>query len=386
MGYGFVMANNPADFLGLSFPILDTPRKWCAQRIMTEDRYFPLCISHAQLEIGGAPQSEFALAPHIFHLRMEMPPPTSLFDAIRLNIANERELKEWYCGRDGYPNRSSTQARAQLLFALLRRNESLSTSPATSNLEAITANQLVARRCAFSQLRILRYHIKKLFEDLRRIREVRQSPFVWTLESLLQSTSHGIQRGIRKLCRAVCGTRNHVTLKAQGFEDSIMIIFVCLLWRVMASRDQPAGEKSSRDQTENLEFRLTFDKWYSFIATTYCPPPNSTSQCIGIKCFCLPKGSHPWTIWEPENEDSMEYAAEVVAAYAVMHRAFSLNDIDPIFGKPDRWTKDFLQWGFGIWMSEAVVLPIIPPADESYILEDHRQEDIEMEKALYLEI
>ena len=383
MGYGFVIPDNPADFLGLSFPILDTPRKWCAQRIMTEDRYFPLCISHAQLGIGSALPSEFALAPHIFHLRMEVLPSTSLFDTIRLNIANERELKEYYCGRDEYSNRSSTQARAQLLFALLRRNELLSTSPATSGPEPLTANQLVAHRCASSQLRILKYHIGKLLGDLI---EIRQSSFVWTLESLLRSTSHGIQRGMRKLCRAVCGTRNHVTLKAQGFEDSIMIIFVCLLWLVMASRDQPTGRTTSSEQTADLDVNLTFDKWYSFIARTYCPPPNSTSQCRGIKCFCSPKSSHPWTIWESENETSVGYAAEVVAAHAVVHRAFSLNDIDPIFANPDSWTRDFLQWGSEIWMSEAVVLPSASSADEFHSLGSHRQEDIEMEKALYLEI
>lgn len=380
MGYGFTIPNNTADSLGIKFTIPDCSQKKCIKMIIKEGRNLPLRLSPAQLDMETTSCSEFLSGPDIFYLQVGIPVPVTLMDTLRLMVANEREMKDLYKGRDTtISNRLTIQSNGQLLIALVERHNLLNDSIALSGTIPTNICQKISQEYVYGQSRILKYHIQLLFKILSKVQE---SCKIWSLQTVLQSSPDITRSALRKLSKSVCGTRDSMKLQAKGLEDALMTIFICLNWLTFSTND---ATKTSTDSEDDPNQDLA--DWHTFILSTYCPPPGCNTkdghECKSVNCF----HSHPYhsiSIHQPWSISDLDpdprSSIQIATAYSIMQRYFLTHSPDPIFDSVEVWSKQFLSWGLGVWNAEGVAVPVVSIQDSG--MELGGAASLEMERGL----
>ena len=410
MGYGFTLPENRADAFALSISIpASTSLKW-AQSFVSQGGTLRLGNLSLHLE---EPETEDGQNVSTHYLGTSGRTSEELLGLLGLIVANERELKQLQViSSKANPTehyilswRIQVQAKMQLRKALVTRYENLVELGKDLPREPANSRQLHALRYRNAQQDVLRVNISRLSKDLS---AAARDMHAITLDCIMTAIPSRFRRDIRTALRNAVGTRDAMKLKQRGFQDVVYVLFVGVVWMTFASVARDATSDSDTDSDSSITDSSTsstssmvslhsaLHSWYSFLASTYCPPPLtsgswSESTCQGINCFCPSdlKSSggkqNPWTLTVSPDE-ARQNKEHVNTAYSIVKRAALLGELDTIF-KDDRWTKEFLTWALGIWRAEAVTLPTSALTsrdndDEKQEIHDHGEE----ERVILLEI
>ena len=398
MGYGFTLPGNKSDVFVLSLPISDIPQASSARKVI-HDTLNPPATSLVFEE-----QESWT-----FYLPLAGDVPPALLDILSLMTANDRELRvvrSTLSIRRCDLDRMRLQALCQLRKALLKRWQRISYYDKSLQLPG-NDRQVHTLRYRKGQREILATHIAKTSQKIRV--PVRQGQ-IMSLEYVLTSTASSIRLPLCNLLRDTIGTKKPLKLKKKGFLDVIFTLFICLVGLNLADNgnliDSDLDPNSTDESSDSIELMqsLYLHSWYTFLGSTYCPPPwpssnGLSSSCKASNCFCASTSATeqnrevPASTPAASEDDAISNNQTLETAYSIVQRAALLNSVDPIFSG-GRWTRDSIRWAFGIWRAEAVVVPTSILDSDTGDNYDERQfetsielneEEEDEERALFLE-